>query len=368
MTLAQMRIKRRRVKRRLNILTALIMLLVPAIAVLIATSTKPGRSEPGLHTVTPSGGTNEGDKPSIPKDGYVTVVPAVSQIPDATPAATSVPVSTPALTPVTDSMSATARSDGTGNMRENPEALKKDLEAFISEQDGRYGVYYINLVTGEEFGINDRDEYIAASTAKLPMNLLLYKKIASGEVDPDSKLTYIEEDFEAGTGIIQESPFGTEYTVRETARLSIVHSDNCGINMIIRLLGIDNIRKYMQDLGGTVYYGSSHRTCPYDLALYAAELYRFYLESPEIAGVLIEDLQNTEWNDRINKFLPADVKVSHKIGTFTNVYNDVGIVFASEPYVVAIMSEDIEHEVASDVIGEISKRIYDFVENQAVRR
>jgi len=84
--------------------------------------------------------------------------------------------------------------------------------------------------------------------------------------------------------------------------------------------------------------------------------------------VLIEDLQNTEWNDRINKFLPADVKVSHKIGTFTNVYNDVGIVFASEPYVVAIMSEDIEHEVASDVIGEISKRIYDFVENQAVRR
>jgi len=350
-----MRKKGRRARKRLNILAILLILIVAAIAVLIATSIEYGGNNPGRHTVTPADGTNEGDKPSISGGGDVTGFPAIPQINDSTSAATSVPDSTTTTAPPADAR----------HVPESLEALKEDLEAYISEQDGKYGVYYIKLATGEEFGINDRDEYIAASTTKLPMNLLLYRKIASGEVDPDSMLTYIEKDFEAGTGIIQESPYGTEYTVRETARLSIVYSDNCGINMIIRLLGIDNIRKYMKDLGGTVYYGSNHRSCPYDLALYAAELYRFYLESPEIAGLLVEDLQNTKWNDRINKFLPADVKVSHKIGNFMNVYNDVGIVFASEPYAVAVMSENVEHAVASDVIGEISKRIYDFVENQA---
>lgn len=155
------------------------------------------------------------------------------------------------------------------------EELKKTLEKYIAQQSGRYGLYFINLVTGEEFGINDREKYIAASTTKLPMNLLLYKKIAAGEIDFDEKLVYLEEDFEPGSGVIQKSPFGTEYTVRETARLSVVYSDNCAINMIIRLLGIENIRQYMLDIGGTIYYGRDHRSCPYDLAVYARELTAF---------------------------------------------------------------------------------------------
>ncbi|UZQ86130.1 class A beta-lactamase-related serine hydrolase [Thermoclostridium stercorarium] len=241
------------------------------------------------------------------------------------------------------------------------EELKKTLEKYIAQQSGRYGLYFINLVTGEEFGINDREKYIAASTTKLPMNLLLYKKIAAGEIDFDEKLVYLEEDFEPGSGVIQKSPFGTEYTVRETARLSVVYSDNCAINMIIRLLGIENIRQYMLDIGGTIYYGRDHRSCPYDLAVYARELYRFYQENPEIAGILIEDLQNTMWNDRINKLLPKDVKVAHKIGNYEGVYNDVGIVFAEEPYVLAVMSENADQSVASDVIAQISKKIYDYM-------
>ncbi len=241
------------------------------------------------------------------------------------------------------------------------EQLKANLEEYISLQDGRYGLYFINLETGEEFGINDKDVFIAASTTKLPMNLLLYKKIAAGKIKLGDMLTYLEEDFEPGTGIIQKTPYGTEYTVRETARLSVVYSDNCGINMIIRLLGIDNIREYMLEIGGTIYYGPDHRTCPYDLAIYAKELYDFYQQEPEVAGILIEDLQNTIWNDRINKLLPRDIKVSHKIGNYPSVYNDVGIVFASQPYALAVMSEDIEQSVASEVIAQLSKTIYDYI-------
>ena len=239
--------------------------------------------------------------------------------------------------------------------------LKKSLNKYIGQQQGKYGLYYINLVTREELGINGRDEYIAASTTKLPMNMLLYCEIKAGRIEQNRILTYSEEDFEPGTGVIQESDFGTLYTVREAARLSIVHSDNCAMNMIIRILGIDNIRLYMQEIGGTIYYGDSHRSCPYDLAMYAAELYRFYEESPDIAGILIEDLQNTAWNDRINKYLPEEIKVSHKIGNYPKVFNDVGIVFATKPYALAIMSENVEQTTASDVIATISKMIYDYV-------
>jgi len=323
----------------------LILLVLIAISYIYDRAETNGRDITG---VTPPEGTNpKGNTSENTENGTDAITPV--NTPDEEPVQSSTPTPVPTLTPTP--------------FPRDMEALKKELEDYISQQQGKYGLYFINLVNGDEFGINDKDEYIAASTTKLPMNLLLYKKIASGEVDPESILTYLEEDFEPGSGIIYESEYGTEYTVRETARLSIIYSDNCAINMIIRLLGIDNIRSYMQELGGTVYYGRRHRSCPYDLALYARELYLFYIESPEIAGILIEDLQNTMWNDRINKFLPEDVKVSHKIGTFEGVYNDVGIIFAEEPYVLAVMSDGVEHAAASDVIGEISKKIYYYLKH-----
>ena len=300
-----------------------------------------------------------------------TAAPSLTAIQSPTPVTTQDPWIPSTLTPepdVTSIPTAVPTPLPTAGPGSEPEAvprtieeLKKDLEEYISRQEGRYGLYFINLSTGEEFGINDKERFIAASTTKLPLNLLLYKKIAAGEIDFNDKLVYFEEDFEPGAGIIQNSPYGTEYTVRETARLSIVYSDNCGINMIIRLLGIDNIRKFMQDVGGIINYGNDHRSCPYDLAVYARELYRFYHEEPEIAGILMEDLQNTMWNDRINALLPKDVKVAHKIGNFQGVCNDVGIVFAEEPYILAVMSEDVNESAALNVIAQMSKKIYDYV-------
>ncbi len=240
--------------------------------------------------------------------------------------------------------------------------LENTLREYISNFSGTYGIYYINLKTGNEFGINDTQEYIAASTSKLPINLYLYKNIEKGIVNPEQILTYEEEDYEAGTGIIQNKPFGTEYTVRETSRLSIVLSDNCAINMIIRLLGIENIRQYMLDIGGSIYYGNRHRTCPRDMAYYMKELYDFYIENPYVAGELINYLENTVFNDRINALLPENITVAHKIGNQINTMNDVGIVFADDPYILSVFSDNVNTEEACSVIATISKILFDFIQ------
>lgn len=276
--------------------------------------------------------------------------------PDTTIEPSAEPTATPTPTPTPEPPKGTLTEDhgflpaiGSVEKSGKMDQLKAKVEEFISKQDGKYGVHFIDLATGESFGINDRDSYIAASTTKLPMNLLLYTRIEAGEIDWDDKLQYLKEDFEPGTGIIQNQPFGTEYTVRETSKLSITHSDNCGINMIIRILGIEDICQYILDLGGEIYYKKGHRTCPRDLALVTQELYRLYLENPEHYGQLIHDLENTLWNDRIagSGLLPEHVKVAHKIGTQVRTSNDVGIIFATHPYVLAVMTENVDVGVAS---------------------
>jgi beta-lactamase class A len=265
------------------------------------------------------------------------------------------------------------QESGTGGSVPSPEAekerqeelkrLKDDINNYLSEQQGIYGVYFINLETGDEFGINDTEEYIAASTSKLPIILYLYTKIESGEVDPEWVLTYEEEDFEPGTGTVQYGNYGDEYTVREASRLSITISDNCAVNMIIRLCGIENIRQYMLDLGGTIYYGSRHRSCPKDMALYAKELYRLYKDNPSVYGELIKDLEETIFNDRINALLPKEIRVAHKIGNNTGTVNDVGIVFAKQPYVISFMTRDIiSGEKANEAIATVSRMVFDYIQ------
>jgi len=300
-----------------------------------------------------------------------------SSTPAPTPTPTSTPVPTPTPTPEPASTS-TPGPKGTyteshgflpaigslppsGRMDE----LKRMVEDFVSRQSGRYGVTFIDLATGESFGVNDKEEYIAASSTKLPMVLLLYVRMEEGEVDPDMLLEYKPEHLEYGTGIIQNSPYGTKYTVLKTAELAIRKSDNCGINMIIELLGIENIRQYMVDLGGAVYYDKRHRSCPYDIALASRELYRRYVNNPEAYEKLIEDLENTDWHDRIDARLPGDVRVAHKIGNQTRTANDAGIVFASHPYVLSVMTDDVDVGTACGKIAELSRMIYDFVEEYA---
>lgn len=242
--------------------------------------------------------------------------------------------------------------------------LEKKVRTLVGTFPGTYGVTFVNLSTGERFGVNDTQEYIAASTSKFPMNVLLWKRIAAGEIDPESTLVYLKEDFESGTGIIQNQPFGTEYSVRTTSRYSVIHSDNCGINMIIRLLSIEDIRQYLRELGGVVEYGKTHRSCPADMANVAVDLYRFYEENPAVAGELIDFLEHTDWNDRINGLLPKDVRVAHKIGNQTRTANDVGIVFAHQPYVLSIMTDKVDFDAACRNIAKLSKMIYEHLEAQ----
>jgi beta-lactamase class A len=246
--------------------------------------------------------------------------------------------------------------------------LKRSIENYIKEFQGQYGIYYINLNDGSEFGINDKDEYMAASTIKIPLNLYLFKNIEDGLINPEDLMTYTQEDYEGGTGSIQFEEIGSEYTIRELSKLSIEVSDNIATNMLIRLLDRKKFKDYMNEQDGIVldYSIDIYRnvSCPKDMALYMKKVYEFYRNNEKLGGELMNYFENTVFNDRIPKLLPKEVRVAHKVGTQVKTFNDVAIVFANEPYIISIMSKNIEDQAeAYDVIANISKKVYDFVES-----
>src|SRR5690554_2034840 len=47
------------------------------------------------------------------------------------------------------------------------------LKEHIAALEGHYGVYFLDISSGLEFGVNEKDEFYAASTVKIPLALYL---------------------------------------------------------------------------------------------------------------------------------------------------------------------------------------------------
>lgn len=239
-------------------------------------------------------------------------------------------------------------------------ALKNEIRTYISEQEGFYGIYFISLTTGQTFGINENKVFDAASTVKVPVNLYLYNRIVQNKVNPSKTLIYTEGDYEEGTGSIQNEDFGKKFSIRELSRLSIVESDNVAVNMLMRYLGRNNILKYMETIVHHSIDKKRNAATAKDMALYLKALLEFKENNPEEGAELLDYLKNTEFNDRIPLYLPEDIPVAHKIGTQVQAVHDVGIIFAEKPYILSVMSGQVDEEMAPEVIARISRMVYDY--------
>lgn len=249
--------------------------------------------------------------------------------------------------------------------------LEDYLNYLLNKNEGMYGLSFLNLNTDEYLGINEIDFYVAASSTKVPFVMYIYKMVEEGKMSFDTLVEYTEDDTEAGTGIIIYEEYGKEFTILELTDYAILYSDNCAINMLMRIAGEWNMVNYMNKLGAKVdYINNRWKTCPYDLLLYFQELYRKYEENPSFYERFIETLSTNSvaYGVSSRSILPKDVQVGLKTGINYNLptYNETSIVFAKNTYILSYCSSKIVMEESFDVFRDLSLTIYEFVENGQV--
>ncbi|SFR00434.1 serine hydrolase [Desulfoscipio geothermicus] len=246
--------------------------------------------------------------------------------------------------------------------------LQEQVVAYLARQPGTYGLYFIDLNSGREFGYNALTPFHAASTFKLAMNLYLYREVSRGNLDIEEKLTFLNRHREGGTGILQNNSPGEAYSIAQLAGYSIIYSDNVATNILLDRLDKNNVKDFMRSLGGQVVDDERNITCPYDLALYMHEILTFSRQ-PE-GKLLLNNLFRTELKDRIPAPLPREIKVANKIGTWppTNSYHDVAyIAHPRRPYILVITSKDTPGYGATlPVIHHISEMVYEY-QNRAAQ-
>lgn len=246
--------------------------------------------------------------------------------------------------------------------------LENRIREFLQKQPGTYGfsLYTQREAGGSQIplniGYNQNESFKMASTFKVPVNLYLYQQVAEKKLSLDEKLVYSAKFYESGTGSLQYKKPGGSYSLRQLASLSIRESDNVAVNMLLAKLGKEKVINFMKQLGGTggPVEGTPYAT-PADLAIYMKGVYDFAQFKPEYGNYLIKDLENTVFQSRIRQGTPANVVVAHKIGNLGGVVNDVGIVYAHHPYILAIMSKNVDEDKGEETLAQVAKMVWESI-------
>ena len=90
---------------------------------------------------------------------------------------------------------------------------------------------------GNYVDVEGSDAVSAASTIKLPILLAFFQAVDENRISLDQTMAIAPEQIAEGSGEMQVSPPGTQFTALEVATQMIIDSDNTATNMMIDLLG-----------------------------------------------------------------------------------------------------------------------------------
>ncbi|MFT5871473.1 MAG: beta-lactamase class A [Clostridium sp.] len=233
--------------------------------------------------------------------------------------------------------------------------LEKKIRLLVGDNINKFGMVYYDINSKKFIEINSDKQFAAASTIKVPINMLMYDMVQDKKIDMNEKLKYKECDFEEGAGILQENDLINPIALKTLSDYSIIYSDNIAINMILGKVGNGNKYNYIEKIVGHPIVHEGNNITPKDSFKILERLY-LNPENNKYYGAMIETMKKTMYHDRIDKYIPREI-VAHKIGDFAPYVNDIAIVCKENPYIIVVFTKEVSE--ANEVIAKVSKMVYD---------
>jgi len=247
----------------------------------------------------------------------------------------------------------------------NKETLTREIKEIIEKGGGSYSILAYRYKDGRSIEINEKMQVTAASVNKLPILASLYSMASSGDIDMERQVKLQEEDIQDyGTGSIRYDPIGTLYSLKTLARLMMEKSDNTAAHILGKIiLKEEKMQEYVDNWGMMQTNMKDNKTSVSDMKILLSKIYDGEIANAAQTLELLDFLHGSDFEDRIPKNLPENVKVYHKTGDETGRIHDVGIVETPDnTYYIGIMTLDMndEKETKENMV-KISRLIYEYM-------
>jgi beta-lactamase class A len=275
-------------------------------------------------------------------------------------------------------------------LAQNKATVKANLAQLVAAFDGRVGVVFENINTGQVFKINANNKFPMQSVYKLPLAMAVLDQIDNGKLRLDQKCSLKPSDLLPNTHspLRDTYPKGTDdISLQEIVAYTVARSDNNGCDYLFRLLGgcqnVNNYIKKFQKKGINIGFTEEemHSDTAAQYANFATPNTINALLIKFVKGNILKK-QSTEllWNilvatttapNRMKGLLPKNTVVGHKSGWsggddrgYTNAINDVGIVVLpnGQKMAVSIFIADTKAQsIESDMLAaKLTKLAFDY--------
>lgn len=229
--------------------------------------------------------------------------------------------------------------------------LDQDIRRIGSAYSGKWTYALTDLTSSERIGFDEDDVMPTASLIKVPILVALYQAVHDGRHALEDHTAYREEHTCKGSGVLERMTPGVEMSVRDAAVLMIIISDNSATNMVIDLVGIDEVNAQQRRLGveqTTLFQRLGERAAGLDarkmsvstareMARQLELIARHEAVSPEASEDMLQIMRRHDYRHELSRELPWNELnmlpdheqnwVAEKGGAFLNGIRTSGAVF-----------------------------------------
>ena len=284
------------------------------------------------------------------------------------------------------------------------EKMLQAVQEIAQDGTGHLGFGFLDLQSGKSCCIHGEQPFPTASVFKIFLLMELYRQIEVGQLEETMRLKATVDNAAIGSGSLRRMRHGAELSLHDHAVLMMMLSDNTSTDLLLELVGKENIRKHIIeplglentkiDLGctemirlsrGKPYHMGDFFLCktqlqdcasPQDMLCLLQALHEGKFLSRETTDTVLDLMRPFPKYNRLEKYLPEDTKIYRKTGSLGRLANDAGIVYTDKgAYAVVVFyngnladRQEYEREgkrlLAEELIARISKAVYDiYMEN-----
>lgn len=242
--------------------------------------------------------------------------------------------------------------------------LRTELRQLTMPYGRTFGLYFEYLWTGSSIGINEKDEFPAASLIKLPIAMAYYHQRERLNQVEDKEVEILENQIDSSFGDLWRRGPGAKINLSEAVKLALVESDNTAGLVVLGNTSEFDFEKVYDGLDvdldirddGQVLISAKSFSSVLRALFFSSVLHK------ENSQHLLELLAKSTFKEGLVAGIPRGVPVAHKFGNITNqLLSDCGIVYPkSRAYMLCMISKG-EEEESIRRMKEISGVVYKYV-------
>lgn len=270
--------------------------------------------------------------------------------------------------------------------------IENDLLRLISSGKGTYGISIYYFETAEEFVYNQDEEFYAASIIKIPIMSAVFAQVSEGKRSLSDKIRVRAEDIVSGDGILKNLTPGTEWTIHDLVILMIIESDNTATNLLIDMVGIENIQLYMTIWGfkqtqfchklqikPSRKHNESNLITAKEMNHFLRNIAMGNIVSMSVCRKMIDIMKQQKMNDLLPSRLPenGDIigmipiwEMAHKTGYVPGVEHNVGLFYLpGHTFAISALSKNVPNrDETKRIMSELGSLLFNTSELSKVHK